>query len=95
MARWFFALLLAFSIFAALPRTASACPLCKEAIGTGTGQEGEDLTALPRAYNRSIYMMIGVPYLSLMLVGFMIYRGVKKNAAFLEQQRLGQTAPSL
>jgi len=95
MARWFFALTLAFGILSALPRTVSACPLCKEAISASNGEEGEDLTALPTAYNRSIYMMIGVPYLSLMLVGFLIYRGVKKNAAYLEQQRLAQMGGSL
>ena len=29
--------------------------------------------------NQSIYIMLGVPYAALFVVGFMIYRGVKKN----------------
>lgn len=32
--------------------------------------------------NQSIYLMIGVPYLALGGVGFLIYRGCKKNAAY-------------
>jgi hypothetical protein len=39
---------------------------------------------LPAAYNNSIYLMVGVPYTVLGIVGFMIYRGCKKNAAFLD-----------
>ena len=35
--------------------------------------------------NQSIYLMIGVPYSVLGIVGFLIYRGVKKN----EQYRQG------
>ena len=30
--------------------------------------------------------MVSVPYLSLTIVGFLIYRGVKKNAEFLSNQ---------
>jgi hypothetical protein len=33
--------------------------------------------------NQSIYLMIGVPYTTLAIVGFMIYRGVKKNQEYL------------
>jgi hypothetical protein len=39
--------------------------------------------------NQSIYLMLGVPYASLFIVGFMIYRGVKKNAAYLAQKENG------
>jgi hypothetical protein len=41
--------------------------------------------------NQSIYLMIAVPYLSLAVLGFLIYRGCKKNAEFrkaLEQTSL-------
>jgi len=34
--------------------------------------------------NHSIYTMITVPYLSLAIVGFLIYRGCKKNTAYRE-----------
>lgn len=32
--------------------------------------------------NQSIYIMLGVPYTALGVVGFMIYRGVRKNEAY-------------
>jgi len=38
----------------------------------------------PAAFNQSIYLMVGVPYLSFGLVSFLIYRGCKKNAAYLK-----------
>ena len=36
--------------------------------------------------NQSIYLMVSVPYLALGLVGFMIYRGVRKNDEYLTNQ---------
>jgi hypothetical protein len=36
--------------------------------------------------NQSIYLMISVPYLSLGVVGFLIYRGCRKNAAYRQAQ---------
>jgi hypothetical protein len=33
-----------------------------------------------RAYNQSIYLMVGMPYLLLGAFGFLIYRGFKKKA---------------
>lgn len=59
-----------------------ACPLCKEAISTPDGDEPNNL---PAAYNNSIYMMIGVPYVTLGFVGFFVYRGLKKNAEYFER----------
>lgn len=38
---------------------------------------------LPAAYNLSIYLMLGMGYGSFFVVGFLIYRGVKKNAEYL------------
>ena len=37
----------------------------------------------PAAYNSSIYLMVSVPYLSLAVVIFLIYRGLRKNAEHL------------
>jgi len=40
--------------------------------------------------NQSIYLMVSVPYVVLGVVGFLIYRGCKKNAEYLkalEQKR--------
>jgi len=39
--------------------------------------------------NQSIYLMVTVPYVALMVVGFLIYRGCKKNE---EHLRLAQPA---
>jgi hypothetical protein len=39
---------------------------------------------LPAAYNASIYLMVGMPYTVLGVLGFLIYRGCKKNAEYLE-----------
>jgi hypothetical protein len=61
-----------------------ACPLCKEAISS-PGSGDEEINNAPAAYNTSIYLMVGVPYLLLGSVGFLIYRGCQKNAAFLGQ----------
>lgn len=36
---------------------------------------------LSRAYNNSIYLMVGVPYLALGTVGFMVYRHLRVRAA--------------
>jgi hypothetical protein len=74
------ALLVGVLVFAPLP--ASACPLCKEAISTSDNPE--EVNNMPAAYNNSIYMMIAVPYLSLGLLSFGVYRGLKKNAAYFE-----------
>jgi hypothetical protein len=40
------------------------------------------------AYNHSIYVMVGVPYFSLAVVGFLIYRGVKKNEQYRQARGL-------
>lgn len=87
MIRTLGALLLILGLTFAAAQPASACPLCKDAISTPDGSVDEDVTALPNAYNRSIMLMLIVPYVSLFGVGYLIYRGVKKNAAYLEQMR--------
>ena len=45
--------------------------------------------------NQSIYLMLGVPYATLFIAGFMIYRGVKKNAAYLQEQQTATPQPSV
>ena len=67
--------------FAALTPAANACPLCKEAVSaSGTGGDDDEANNWPAAMNQSIYVMIGVPYTAFAILGFLIYRGVKKNA---------------
>ena len=41
--------------------------------------------------NTNIYVMVSVPYLTLGVVGFLIYRGCKKNAEYLRAlQEMGE-----
>ena len=59
---------------------ASACPLCKEAAESAvdaTAQQDDDPLAEAKAYNRSIYLMIGVPYTLFTVGGFYCYRHLK------------------
>lgn len=77
----------------AAPLSVSACPLCKEAISTPDA-DGE-VNNLPAAYNNVILMMLGVSYSSLGIVGFLIYRGVKKNAAYLARRQNPGAEPSI
>jgi hypothetical protein len=59
---------------------------------SGTELE-EDQARLSRAYNHSIYLMLGVPYLAVATVGFMVYRHLRVRAAW--QQRLLDSARPL
>jgi hypothetical protein len=42
--------------------------------------------------NQSIYLMLAVPYTSLAVLIFFVYRGLKKNAAYLAELRRVQSA---
>lgn len=37
--------------------------------------------------NNSIYLMLAVPYSAVLVVGYMIYRGMKKNQEYLKAQQ--------
>lgn len=63
------------------PATVQACPLCAEAVASGSDSD-DDVSYFAEAMNQSIYLMIAVPYTSLGILGFMIYRGVKQNEAY-------------
>ena len=85
--------LIAAAVVAAMlfaPPAAHACPLCSEAIATATdGNAAEDVDNCPKAMNQSIYLMLGVPYLAFGVVGWMIYRGMRKNDEY--RRRQGET----
>jgi hypothetical protein len=63
----------------ALPRPVRACPACSEAIAASSEGDDGDVSNFPRAMNDSIYLMVSVPYITLAVVGFIIYRGCQKN----------------
>jgi hypothetical protein len=50
-----------------------------------SGSEEDEQTRTSRAYNNSIYLMLIVPYGSLAVVGFMVYRHLRVRGA--AQQR--------
>ena len=59
-----------------------ACPLCKEAAESAVDASGEengfdDPLAEAKAYNRSIYFMIGVPYTIFAVGGVYCYRHLR------------------
>jgi hypothetical protein len=65
---------------------ARACPLCKEAAESAVDASGEengfdDPMAEAKAYNRSIYMMIGVPYTLFAVGGVYCYRHLRGRRA--------------
>jgi hypothetical protein len=57
-----------------------------------SGAEEEDQYREARAYNHSIYLMVGMPYLLLGVLGYKIYRGLKQKA--LAESRAAVQAPA-
>ena|SRR5437764_9819277 len=57
----------------------AACPTCSEAVPSTTQATDDDQTREAAAYNKSIYLMVGMPYLLLSLFGFFLYRGLRKR----------------
>jgi hypothetical protein len=49
------------------------------APSSGSEEYDTDPAGEARAYNNSIYLMVGTPYLLLGAFGFYVYRGLKKN----------------
>jgi hypothetical protein len=74
-------LAVALLLTAAAPRAVRACPLCAEAVTSSSGADDDDSTREARAYNNSIYLMAGMPYLMLGGVGFWVYRGIRRHNA--------------
>jgi hypothetical protein len=72
--------LIALALLAGLPRPASACPTCSEAVAAAGDGDESDGPALAWAYNTSIYLMVSVPYLALGTVSVLVYRGLKDKA---------------
>jgi hypothetical protein len=79
----------------AFPAAVQACPLCAEAVAASNTNSGDaETNEFPKAMNQSIYLMVGVPYLTLGIVGFMIYRGCKKNAQTIQEPRTDRSGVS-
>jgi len=50
-----------------------------------SGSEEDEQVITSRAYNDSIYLMLAVPYGSLAVVGFVVYRHLRVRAAHQQQ----------
>ena len=62
------------------------------APSSGSEEYDTDPMREASAYNNSIYLMLGVPYLAVATVGFMIYRHLRVRAAW-QQRLLESTRP--
>jgi hypothetical protein len=65
-------------------------------MNTSSGSEGDDPLRESRAYNRSIYLMVAMPYLLLGTIGVLIYRGIKaaqKNQTGLLHDTMEELSP--
>jgi hypothetical protein len=82
-----FAAVLAVAAGFAYAPPAKACPLCKEAAESAvdlTAEQDDDPLAEAKAYNRTIYMMIGVPYTIFAVGGFYCYRHLRGRGTPVE-----------
>src|SRR4051812_40079497 len=68
-----------------VPTSLHACPACADAIAASSGGDDDKVSNFPQAMNQSIYLMLGVPYITFAVVGFCIYRGCQKNAQYLAE----------
>lgn len=62
-----------------------------------SGAEDEDLAAAQRtgaAYNTSIYLMVGMPYLLLAGFTFLVWRGLRQNRASPAAAALSPAVPA-
>ena len=57
---------------------AFACPNCKESNSAGVS-DSDDPLAEARAWNRSIYVMIGVPYTMVAIGGFYCWKHLRNG----------------
>jgi hypothetical protein len=76
-------LLVLLTLLVIMAQPVMACPSCAEAPQATSGSEEEEQNINnPAAYNQSIYILVGVPYFVLAVLGILVYRGVKKNEEF-------------
>jgi hypothetical protein len=57
-----------------------------------SGAEEDDQMREARAYNSSIYLMVAMPYATLGVFGFVVYRGLRRKA-LADQLPVGAPRP--
>ena len=78
--RLFLLLLLAWASDPLQPTSLWACPNCADAVPLSSGAEGEEGQQLALGYNRSIYLLLAVPYLAVGLLGYVVVRRLSASA---------------
>ena len=78
--RRFLRLLVVMVLFV-LARPASACPMCAESVPQKSDAEETDQQREASAYNFSIFLMAGTPFLLLAGFGFRVVRALRRQAA--------------
>jgi hypothetical protein len=63
------------------------------AVPNSSGAEEDDQYREARAYNDSIYLMVGMPYLSLGVMGFLVWRGLRRKALAQRPQAAQPAGP--
>jgi hypothetical protein len=78
------------------PSAVRACPLCRDAVTKTSDAQENDQLREAAAYNNSIYLMVGMPYLMVGGLGIAVYRHLRQrarlDAAFIAQLE-GGSAP--
>jgi hypothetical protein len=85
MRRFLFALGVALLVTMISPHTVRACPMCSEAVPATSSAEDDDAVRESRAYNNSIYLMAGMPYLLLGSFSAWVYKGLKRQARLVAE----------
>ncbi len=67
--------------FLVLPRSASGCPMCAESVPQKSDAEETDQQREASAYNFSIFLMAGTPFLLLAGFGFRVVRALRRQSA--------------
>lgn len=63
-------------------------------MNTASSSEDEDPLQEARAYNQSIYFMVSVPYVTLGVLGFLVFRGYRaaERRVQLQAQQAAESA---
>jgi hypothetical protein len=79
LAHYFTGLILLLSVWIMVPMEAAAqCPMCKAAVESGTNY-GEGESWLASMLNTGIFYLFALPYLAIMGVGLLYYRGYRRR----------------
>jgi hypothetical protein len=85
---------IALMLTTAIPAVVRACPMCSEAVTETSGADEDDAMREARAYNNSIYLMAGMPYLMLSGFSYWVYRGLRRRSLAEQGTASNPTSPT-